>query len=134
MAMNNMWQGGYGVSQQQQNQQPMPPNSMITFINDDSIAVNYPVAPGTTVALINANDPTDGKMFIKSTEPNGMPNPMRVFALQEITPQKTTGDTVSRQEFEILSNQIQGLQQMVASLQNPANPVPQVQAKGGKSK
>lgn len=134
MAMNNMWQGGYGMSQQQQNQQPMPPNSMITFINDDSIAVNYPVAPGTTVALINANDPTDGKMFIKSTEPNGMPNPMRVFALQEITPQKTTGDTVSRQEFEILSNQIQGLQQMIANLQNPANPAPQVQAKGGKSK
>jgi len=134
MAMNNMWQGGYGMSQQQQNQQPMPPNSMITFINDDSIAVNYPVAPGTTVALINANDPTDGKMFIKSTEPNGMPNPMRVFALQEITPQKTTGDTVSRQEFEILSNQIQGLQQMIASLQNPANPAQPVQAKGGKSK
>jgi hypothetical protein len=134
MAMN-MWQGAYGMGQQQQqNQQPMPPNSMITFINDDSIAVNYPVAPGTTVALINANDPTDGKMFIKSTEPNGMPNPMRVFALKEITPQKTTGDTVSRQEFEILSNQIQGLQQMIASLQNPANPAPQVQSKGGKSK
>ena len=135
MAMNNMWQGGYGMSQQQQNQQPMPPNSMITFINDDSIAVNYPVAPGTTVALINANDPTDGKMFIKSTEPNGMPNPMRVFSLQEITPQKTTGDTVSRQEFEILSNQIQGLQQMIAGLQETVQPAAQVvQAKGGKAK
>lgn len=135
MAMN-MWQGAYGMNQQnQQNQQPAPPNSMITFINDDSIAVNYPVAPGTTIALINANDPNDGTMFIKSTEPNGMPNPMRVFALQEITPQKQTGDTVSRQEFDILSKQIQGLQQMIAGLQETVQPAAQVvQAKGGKAK
>lgn len=128
MAMNNMWQGGYGMAQQQQNQQPMPPNSMITFINDDSIAGNYPVAPGTTVALINANDPNDGKMFIKSTEPNGMPNPMRIFALQEITPQKQSVDAVSRQEFDALTKQLQGIQQLLAGLQQPA------EAKGGKSK
>lgn len=130
MAMN-MWQGGYGLNQQQQNQQPVPPNSMITFINDDSIASNYPVAPGTTVALINANDPNDGKMFIKSTEPNGMPNPMRVFSIVEITPQKQAGDVVSRQEFDALTREIQGLQQMIAGLQN-IEPAPTT--KGGKSK
>jgi hypothetical protein len=132
MAMN-MWQGGYGIGQQQQqNQQPMPPNSMITFINDESIAVNYPVAPGTTVALINANDPNDGKMFIKSTEPNGMPNPMRVFSIVEITPQKQNVDTVSRQEFDALNKQLQSIQQMLAGLQQaPAEPVP---TKGGKAK
>jgi hypothetical protein len=132
MAMN-MWQGSYGIGQQQQqNQQPMPPNSMITFINDESIAVNYPVAPGTTVALINANDPNDGKMFIKSTEPNGMPNPMRVFSIMEITPQKQSVDTVSRQEFDALNKQLQSIQQMLAGLQQaPAEPTP---AKGGKAK
>lgn len=132
MAMN-MWQGGYGIGQQQQqNQQPMPPNSMITFINDESIAVNYPVAPGTTVALINANDPNDGKMFIKSTEPNGMPNPMRVFSIVEITPQKQNVDTVSRQEFDALNKQLQSIQQMLAGLQQaPAEPAP---VKGGKAK
>lgn len=119
MAMN-MWQGGYGMSQQQQ---PAPPNSMITFISDDSMAVNYPVSPGTTVALINANDPSNGKMYIKSTEPNGMPNPIRVFALQEITPQKQGTDTVTRQEFDNMAKQMQAMQanmqQLITSLQAP---------------
>lgn len=124
MAMN-MWQGGYGNNQQQQ---PSPPNSMITFINDDSMAANYPVAPGTTVALINANDPNDGKMFIKSTEPNGMPNPMRIFSLQEVTPQKQSADSVSRQEFDALTKQLQNMQQLLGALQQPAG------TKGGKSK
>lgn len=126
----NMWPTGYGGQNQQQ--QPAPANSMITFINDDTIAPNYPVAPGTTVALINANDPQDGKMFIKSTEPNGMPNPMRIFAITEITPQKQSGDSVSRQEFDALTKQLQGMQQLLMNLQQPQAEAPA--AKGGKSK
>jgi hypothetical protein len=124
-----MWTPGYGGQQQQQ--QPAPANSMITFINDDTIAPNYPVAPGTTVALINANDPQDGKMFIKSTEPNGMPNPMRIFAITEITPQKQSGDSVSRQEFDALTKQLQNMQQLLLNLQQPQAEAP---AKGGKAK
>lgn len=126
----NMWTTGYGSQQQQQ--QPAPANSMITFINDDTIAPNYPVAPGTTVALINANDPQDGKMFIKSTEPNGMPNPMRIFAITEITPQKQSGDSVSRQEFDALTKQLQNMQQLLMNLQQPQTETPVT--KGGKSK
>jgi hypothetical protein len=125
----NMWTPGYGGQQQQQ--QPAPANSMITFINDDTIAPNYPVAPGTTVALINANDPQDGKMFIKSTEPNGMPNPMRIFAITEITPQKQSGDSVSRQEFDALTKQLRNMQQLLMNLQQPQAEAP---AKGGKAK
>ena len=124
MAMN-MWQGGYGNNQQQQ---PSPPNSMITFINDDSMAANYPVAPGTTVDLINTNDPNDDKMFNKSTEPNGLPNPMRIFALQEVTPQKQSADSVSRQEFDALTKQLQNMQQLLVGLQAPAKTT------GGKAK
>lgn len=97
--------------------QQSPSNSMIAFISDDAMASNYPVAPGTTVALINANDPANGKMFIKSTEPNGMPNPMRIFSLQEITPQKQSPDSVSRQEFDNLSQQMAQLMQMVSKIQ-----------------
>ncbi|WP_295158615.1 hypothetical protein [Selenomonas sp. AE3005] len=127
MAMNMWGNNGYTGNQPQQ---PTPPNSMITFINDDSIAANYPVAPGTTVALINANDPNDGKMFIKSTEPNGLPNPMRIFALQEITPQKQNPDSVSRQEFDALTKQLQSMQQLLINLQQPQ----EAPTKGGKSK
>ena len=92
-------------------------NSMIVFISDDAMAANYPVAPNTTVALINVNDATNGKMFIKSTEPNGMPNTTRVFSLKEITPQKQTSDSVSRQEFDSLSQQMAQLMQMVSKIQ-----------------
>ena len=92
-------------------------NSMIVFISDDAMAANYPVAPNTTVALINVNDATNGKMFIKSTEPNGMPNTTRVFSLKEITPQKQTSDSVSRQEFDNLSQQMAQLMQMVSKIQ-----------------
>ena len=114
----NMWPTGYGGQNQQQ--QPAPANSMITFINDDTIAPNYPVAPGTTVALINANDPQDGKMFIKSTAPNGMPNTTRIFAITEITPQKQSADSISRQEFDALTKQLQNMQQLLGALQQPA--------------
>ena len=118
---------GYGTTQ-------TTANSMIAFINEDNMAVNYPVAPNTTVALINVNDPNNGKMFIKSTEPNGMPNPMRVFAIKEITPQKQSADVVSRQEFEkfsqSLGQQLQGLQQALAGLQTQPQQINQ--AKGDK--
>jgi len=92
-------------------------NSMISFINDDSIVANYPVAPGYTVALINVNDPNDGKMFIKSIAPNGMPNQTRVFSLQEITPKPQGQDMVSRKEFEALQGQIQQILSVVQNAQ-----------------
>ena len=131
----NMWTAGYGGQQQQQ--QP-PINSMVTFINDDSEAISYPVNPGMTVALINANDPENSKMFLKSSAANGCPNPMRIFKIQDITPQKSNGDTVSRKEFETLTQQfaaqtqqLQNMQQLLMNLQQPQVETP---AKGGKSK
>lgn len=102
--------GGYNAGT------PQSVNSMVAFISDDTMAVNYPVAPNTTVALINVSDTSKGKMFIKSTEPNGMPNPTRVFELKEITPQKISTDSVSRQEFDNLNEQLAQLKQMLAGL------------------
>lgn len=116
----NMWQ-----------QQQPPTNSMVTFINDDSEAISYPVNPGMTVALINANDPEDSKMFLKSSATNGCPNPMRIFKIQDITPQKNNGDMVSRKEFDSLQQQLRNMQQLLMNLQQPQAEAP---AKGGKSK
>lgn len=94
--------------------------SMISFISDEAAAANYPVAPGTTVALIT-NDLQNGKMFIKSTGANGLPNPTRVFEIHEITPTAQGRDGVSRKEFDDLRAQ---MQQLLAALQKPAgNPV-----------
>jgi len=100
-----MWQGS--------NQQTA--GSMVVFINDDSEAVNYPINPGFTVALINANDPSNGKMFIKSSQPNGLPNRMRVFKIEDITPQPQSPDTVSRQEFDSLKKQYEDLVKLMTA-------------------
>lgn len=112
--------GGYNAGQQN--------NSMIAFISDNALAVNYPVAPNTTVALINVSDTNDSKMFIKSTQPNGMPNPTRVFELKEVTPQTEQTDSVSRQEFDNLNKQLEQLKTMLAGL------TPAKKTEGGKAK
>lgn len=108
--------GQFVGAQQQQNG-----NSMIVFINDDSIVASYPVALGYTVALINVNDPNDGKMFIKSVDANGMPNQTRVFSLNEVTPRMQGVDVVSRKEFDELNNQYTALsaqlQQIISVMQ-----------------
>ena len=109
----NMW-GNPPLANGQMGGQQVNGNSMISFISDDAIVGNYPVAPGYTVALINVNDPNDGKMFIKSVAPNGMPNQTRIFSLKEITPKSQGQDMVSRKEFEALQGQ---LQQVLAALQ-----------------
>lgn len=132
---NNMgWNGG---QMQQQG------NSMVVFINDDAEAMNYPIGPGYTVALVNANDQNNGKLFIRSSESNGMPKPARIFAIKEITPKPKDDNAVSREEFESLTESLtqeignlsSQFRQVLASLQQavPAQPVtaPAV-AKGGK--
>lgn len=120
-------------------------NSMVVFINDDSAALNYLIAPGYTIAFVNANDPNDGKLFIRSAESNGMPKPTRVFALKEITPKSQDPDMVSRKEFEELNSQFASmsgqfasmngqLQQILSALQQQLSQVPSAQPKGGAKK
>ena len=105
-----------------QNVQQTPNNSLITFINDDSVVAAYPVAPGCTVALINVTDPNNSKMYIKYTEANGMQNPTRVFELKEITPRAQGNDFASRQEIDSLNQQVASLssqlQQVLAAFNN----------------
>lgn len=91
-------------------------NSMVAFVNDESMAVNYPVSPGFTVAVINASDPENMKMYLKSSQPNGMPNPTKIFALKDITPKAESADTVSRAEFERLTAQLANMQALLEGL------------------
>ena len=83
-------------------------NSMVVFINDDSAVANYPVQAGYTVALINVSDPENSRMYLKSVESNGMPNPTRIFKIEDITP-RHDGDSVSRKEFDALNRQYEDM-------------------------
>lgn len=91
-------------------------NSMVAFVNDESMAVNYPVSPGFTVAVINASDPNNMKMYLKSSQPNGMPNPTKVYTLTDITPKPESADTVSRAEFDKLTAQLANMQALLEGL------------------
>ena len=120
--MATFWGNVGGVQGNMNVPQAAPNNSMITFINDDSIVAAYPVAPGCTVALINVTDPANSKMYIKYTEANGMQNPTRVFELKEITPRAQGNDFASRQEIDNLNQQVANLssqlQQVLAAFNN----------------
>jgi hypothetical protein len=83
--------------------------------------VNYPVSPGYTVAVINASDPDNMKMYLKSSQPNGMPNPTKVFALTDITPKGESADTVSRKEFESVSKELAEMKALLAGIVKGGN-------------
>lgn len=129
----NFWGNPGANSQVMANTQQANGSSAIVFINDDSVAMNYPIAPGYTVALINANDPSDGKMFIRSTEANGMPKAARVFSIKEITPQAQNADSVSQKDFEALNQRVSvlgnQLSQIISALSQSAPPPPTTTAK-----
>ena len=94
-------QTGYGMQPQN------TPNSVVTvFVTSEMAAQCYPVGAGNTVLLIDF----DHHMFwIKSTDSNGVPMPMRTFdfaeklAEQPAEPvQEAVNTGVSRDEFNEL--------------------------------
>jgi hypothetical protein len=80
-------------------------NNPLTWVQGEAAAKAYPVASGQSVLLMDSEDST---FYIKSTDPNGMPQPLRIFDYTERTASKSepaiaknaSGDYVSRSEFD----------------------------------
>lgn len=89
---NNM----FNPMQQAQNQ------TMLVSVNGEAGAQMYPVASGTTVALI---DFTACNFWLKTTDQNGFQQKMRKFKFEEITPAGTE-NTVTREEFSSLQDKL----------------------------
>lgn len=97
--------GNYYYPQQPQpqpQQQSQGANNNIVWVQGLAGAKGYPVAPGSAVWMM---DSEDKRFYIKSADGSGLPNPLRVFAYQEIQEQKQepSGNTeqfVTREEFE----------------------------------
>ena len=107
----------YGVGMQSQN----TPNSVIAvFVTSETAAQCYPVGAGNTVLLIDF----DHHMFwIKATDTNGVPMPMRTFdfseRLAEQIPESTqdgNNNGVSREEFNDLKNMFGELKTMIEDI------------------
>lgn len=88
-------------------QQPQNNIIMVT-VQGENGAQMYPVAAGNTVLLADF----DAKLFwLKTTESNGLPQPMRKFRFEEITPQpqNAVANAVTREEFDELRKMIAAL-------------------------
>lgn len=89
------------MQQQSQNQ------IMLVPVQGEGGAQMYPVAAGTTVALIDF----DACIFwLKTTAPNGLPQQMRKFEFKEIVQVPPLNDNaVSRAEFNSLQEKLDKL-------------------------
>ena len=91
-------------------QYPSQQQSLLTvFINSEDEAINYPVAAGVTVLLISFNL---GKFYLKSTETDGIPKPLRMFEFTEkkvVNVTHDNGDYVTKEDFNNLSKKLNSL-------------------------
>lgn len=125
----------YGYGQPVQQMPQIPPqaaqpaqNGGINWVQGESGAKSWMVAPGSSVMLMDSEKST---FYIKSTDASGMPMPLRIFDYTERTvqsaapkpetppaPQIDMGQYVTRQEFEAK------LAQMM-QMPRPVQPEPQ---------
>lgn len=92
-------------------------SNAIIWVQGESGAKAYPVAPGNSLALF---DSESDRFFIKSTDASGMPSPLRVFNYTEQKENNvisnaihTENDYVTRKEFEELLEKINQKNQYV---------------------
>lgn len=91
----------------QPNQVARPPqqnqtvNNNIVWVQGLAGAKAYPVAPGAAVWMM---DSEDKRFYLKSADGSGLPNPLRIFAYQEVVEQPETAANfdqfITREEFE----------------------------------
>lgn len=88
-------------------QQPQQAGSILMIqIQSDEEVNTYPVAAGTTIMLINFSTE---KFWLKSTSTSGVPEPIRKFSFKEEVTQAPQTNTVTREEFNTLSEKIDKL-------------------------
>ena len=90
-------------------------SASLVWVQGESGAKAYPVAPGNSVLLL---DSESDRFFIKSSDASGMPLPLRVFTYSENAENATTSsisqnidltDYVTREEFNTLVEKIAAL-------------------------
>ena len=124
---------------QQMQQVPMQqtPNQGLLWVQGETGAKSYLMAPGTTVLLM---DSESQKFYLKSTDISGMPS-LRTFEYKEIlpgtqqnsSPEEMEDKYVTRKEYEDLKEQHESIIEKLNSLFTPADPKPasRSRAKGG---
>lgn len=100
-------------AQQQQNVPWQSP--MIIEVDGRDGAERYPVGAGNTVLLKDRNADV---VYLKSTDQNGFPYPLRVFDVKErVAP--PLGDYVTRKEFDELQPLFADIRKLLSELSSP---------------
>lgn len=86
---NGVYNGPYTIPTTAVPMQQTQTQNTFTWIQGEEAARNYPVAPGNTIVLIEADKPI---MYMKSADLSGRPQPMQIRYL------------VSKEEYEKLQN------------------------------
>lgn len=114
---NNFWGINNGLPQMQNTGWNMPVQQqasngsfMTVIVNGEAGANTYPVAAGNTVLLIDFNT---RQFWLKTTDPNSVPQPLRSFKFEEVvqaTPtQQDAGNYVTKAEFAELKKMLEDL-------------------------
>lgn len=95
--------------------QQQPQNSII-WVQGEAGAKSYLLAPGQSVLLM---DSESNVFYIKSSDPSGMPMPLRTFDYKERTlkAETQTADFITRAEFEKRLAEIGNAKQSVQSVE-----------------
>ena len=92
------------------NLQSQQPNNQIQWVQGEAGAKAYPIAPGSTVLLM---DSESSVFYIKSSDATGIPQPLRAFDYTERIREGSTSvsdvDYVTRKEFDELKKMIDDL-------------------------
>lgn len=79
---------------------------MTIFVNSEEEVGYYPVAAGVTVMLISFNL---GKFWLKSTNKNGVPEPLRQFSFEEKQVETIDTSYATKDEIKTLNDKIDKL-------------------------
>lgn len=98
----------YYLQQQQRPQGEM----FVVSVAGEIGAMSYPVGAGNTAFAVDWNEKT---FWVKTTDINGVPQPMRKFKFEEIIPepQQVQGGAVSRAEFEEVQSSLNKIMAML---------------------
>lgn len=95
----------YPYNSYNQFQQPTQNSTGIVWVQGLEGAKAYPVVAGNSVLLM---DSEESVFYIKTTDPSGMPQPLRVFDYNERTAQQTSqSEYVTKDELEKRLSQFQ---------------------------
>lgn len=95
--------------------QPQQQSSPLIWVSGEVGAKSYPVAPGSTVMLMDAENTT---FYLKSADASGMPLPLRIFDYKERTcaaPQPAPTNQVSNNEIYITREEFEKRLEEMAS-------------------